>query len=259
MSTYTDEVLADAPSYWWRLTEASGPLLIARQPNPHAVMRGLNVVMGRGVADDDGSIFGGSMTGARAYVVGASSASFVFPAFTWECWFWLIGSDIRVLGTYMGDYSLTRDGVALAYDPTDGWSVTNKVGGAYHLGAIVSHTLVGPREWHCVHLTYDGATFELFVDALSHGTRTEAIATAADHGPFGILSSGTDNPSFEGAYAAEPAIYDYVLSGARIAAHFAAGSSAYGPAIGQPLPNPSFGSSDERLTDILASVRRTFA
>jgi len=272
-ASYRSAIVADAPSAYWRLGEASGTNAndeIANRDGTYVGTPGLGIA-GAIVGDGDTAIH---LNGSTQYVTVPDDNAFSIGTtgvLTVE--FWAkpppsISSEQVVIGKAGGSgYEW-----AVAYQPDAG--VKSRVwtlGG----GAIASHggEPAGPLDqWHYIVASFDEPNdrLTLYVDGVgpSYDTDPWTAATQNGTGPLDIGRRGDNTMYFDGAVD-EVAIYNYALTPAQVAAHYAAGTTSGGgsgdptgldgailrlnPATGAGMPgNPFAGSSDANARRIIA-------
>lgn len=228
--SYSSEVLADAPRGYWRLgasptVDSSGngyTLTVSGSPVTNA--------MPLIVEDTDPSVqfidpqVAGS-TNFYTLAAGAGAADdFNYTgtaSFTAELWFRMVYSDtdfVRLLS-----HESATDGWLLYAQITDGIGFGRLRSGAFQL----QHLVPAPRYNTTYHLVgkYDGTQLRLFLnglEAMPALADTTAIVSFSANLRIARASPGGDN--FAG-WIDEVAVYDGLLSDARILAHYQAGIS----------------------------------
>lgn len=226
---YADAVLADSPTLYWRLGEASGTTAAnLGSASGDGTYAGSPTLGQAGLLPGDADtcpkfngsyVDGGSLTATALGISGNADR-------TVECWLkvepagsggtfrvpWAVGGGSQPSCLYIG--------LADTAAPTS-WEI-----GLW--GGVSSFTMPSPTAAaRHVALTYKGSTkgFEIFVDGASIHTYTHgANLTTVGAAPFdaGWLRPAAGNHWV--GWLDEVAVYASVLSAARIAAHFAAAS-----------------------------------
>jgi hypothetical protein len=217
LSTYSAEILADLPAVYWRLGEASGSTAVDASGNSR-----------------DGTYDGSPTLGVSGLLVGDSDTAVTFAGGLDAAFInyapWMNTADITVEALASTSSSSTIN----LWDRDDG---SNRVfqmrlnagllefftigGGSV---AVTGSTAVNDGAPHHLAATYDGADMNVYVDGVLDGTTAAAGTIPQPTG--GHLFLGRNNSSGPAqAWVGdvdEGAFYTSALSGARIAAHFAA-------------------------------------
>jgi hypothetical protein len=227
VSAYAAAVTEDSPVGYWRLGESSGPTAVDETASNDGTYTGGPVLGQSGaIADDPDTavLFDGT---DDCVVVDDDPALDVGDTFTLEAWIkrGSIGGEQAILskgpGSFLfwfvdtGTLRLTRQDVAHVVDST----------------AAITDT----DTWHHVAATKDGSTVLLYIDGVDvTGSVTDSTMVDTAH-PLNIARrSNTENIEFPGLID-EVAVYDSALSGARIAAHYAASGLELSDAVEYPL------------------------
>jgi hypothetical protein len=212
-SAYADEVLADNPVSYWRLGEPSGTIANDEQ--------GVNdgTYVGSPTLGQTGGIAGDSDTSvlfnpATSEITVADSASLdVGDVFTLECWV----NRNSVVGSSGGLFDKGSGAFTLEDVGSGQWR--------FEKGATsticYSTTNIPSTGWHHIVATKNGATVKLYLDG-ADVTDTVTNATITNNGTQ--LQIGRSGNGRWYGYIDEVAIYPTALSGARVAAHYAAGT-----------------------------------
>jgi hypothetical protein len=218
---YGVEVAVDGPVSWWRLGEASGSVAAdARGANPGTYLN--TPSLGQpGLIATDASDKAVTFDGVNESVRIPNSASLgLSSSLSLEAW--IKPATLPATGAFASiltkaeSYSLQFNGPRLEF--------TIMQGGVRRRLQAPTGAIVAGQAYHVVG-TYDGATQRLYVN----GTQ---VASAALSGPAGAST----NPLYVGSWNGtselfkgtidEPAVYSTTLSASRVAAHYAAASSA---------------------------------
>lgn len=226
MADYPAEVLADSPLLYVRFEETSGATcansgsLGGNATAAGTYTRNISTgLAGVGVGIDvDGS------SGVVTYP-NDTALDLVGTDMTYECW---INPDISQNHAFMGkgqssggagSYRLEVDTsrVIRATNMNGGWVILGSATGAYTVGS-----------WTHIAFTRTGNNYVLYVNGSSFTTATETHAVATNGKPFTIGANWFDAAAtdFFNGKIDEVAVYNTALSAARIAAHYAARSTA---------------------------------
>lgn len=227
--TYFGTILADSPAGYWRLGEASGITAADASGNAHdgtyapnsggAWTGGTLGQTGALDADSDTSALFNGSTGIVD--CGTSAALGLVTALSVECWIKTTNADgtanpiITKWLTSGSNYSFYLGRV--------GNLVSLYVGDLTHVD--MSESLVNDGDWHHLVATVESSpskVLRLYVDGIQQGTATwdSTGGTGAK-----LEIGGNEDVSgewFDGTID-EPAVYDYTLTPAQIAAHHIAG------------------------------------
>jgi len=204
MSAYSDRVIADGASAYWRLNEPSGTTAFDLAGSAHGTISGA-VTLGQPGALADGD--------KAMRVNGTITEKITTPAVTLpiicsvEAW---IQSSAVALKAYLS----TRPGSGTII----GKQATHEVF-VYVSGFVVSTGLVGDGAWHHVVVTVSVATTRIYLDGVLD--TTVAQAHPAETQPLTLGGDGNDvNLTWNGGLD-EIAIYPRALTAQEIADHYA--------------------------------------
>lgn len=237
-SVYEIEVETDSPALWWRLGEANGTQATDASGNSrHGTYSGdatANSRAGLIVGDTDAAI---GFDGINDAVMLSSFTP--GNAFTIKAWVQAepqAGEPalIYLLTTAggLGDISLYETGASGA---TIDYAYTNPATGNRTLYRSTAAVFDGEK--HFVEVTQSGATTNLYVDGVEGKTLISGAAAnvtwpamsvrvgSDDHSPLTRHVAGVG--AFLAATIDEVAIFTSALSGARVAAHYAAGAAPW--------------------------------
>lgn len=250
--TYLSTVLADNPVHYWRL--ADGPSFIAHDIGSSPLHLGVNVLNGlyTGIEANAGAMVSNASNGLAQL---RDTFNAVTPL-TLEAWFWQLESNAAE-GTifYLGDNAGVRQ-YALYVEG-------NKSAAAFVDGTVVNPAgAMAPQTWHHEVVTYDEANIRLYVD----GTLVNTTAHTGHRNTNPAVWIGRTPPtntSIFNGFEAELAYYNVALSGARVAAHFAAAGPLFAPVggVGANTVSITTGvptSSINQLTTVLANITSTY-
>jgi glucose/arabinose dehydrogenase len=264
-ASYRTAVLADAPIAYWRLGEASGTVAsdeTAAHPGTYVAGPTLGVP-GPLVGDANTAMTG---NGTSQYVSVADSSAFRFSGtapFSAEVWFKHTADATyrRILSAE----NASGQGWQI-YSQSVAWGFVRNGAGAST--EVTDGTPAGSGWVHAV-ATYDGTTMRLYENGVELPNALPSSGSLPSDSTFVIGRYGGANVSHFNGTLDEPSIYNYALSPAQVAAHYAAGTGVGGgsgdptgldgailrlnPATGAGMPgNPFAGSSDANARRIIA-------
>jgi Concanavalin A-like lectin/glucanases superfamily len=223
---YPSTILTDHPISYWRLNDTSGTTALDQKGNDNGTIQG-GVTLGQpGPFPGSGamSFDGGNCSGVS---LDANASSLQPPTVSVEAW---------VKTTQVGDnvvFRMRTNGYEL--HAADGSAASAPLFGAYASAGNAyarAASSIADGRWHYLVGTEDGTNITLYVDGnlagsspwpgggISYGGTQAAIGRDAD-ACSGVL------PSFQGDIS-EVAVYNYALSAAQVAAHYAAAPSLGG-------------------------------
>lgn len=220
---YGASVYADAPTAYWRLTELTG--MSAADSGPSKRNATYQIGTTRGAA---GALVGSTnpattFNGTSGLL--ASDASFVDPrVYSTEAWFRTTttrGGTIVGFGNSRTALSTTSDRQVFMRD--DG-TVAFRTGTGATSTVLASPTAYNNGAWHQVVATQGPAGMTLYVDGLP--VASNAVTTAASYTGYwraGADPTGGSTSAYFGGTLDELAVYDTVLSPARVADHYTKG------------------------------------
>lgn len=243
-SVYEIEVEADGPRAWWRQGESSGTTMVDSSGNEyHGTYSGgvtFNSRAGLVANQDDNAL---EYDGVDDWALVEQPAAITDDTFSVEVWYSAptpsVTGTIAMQGTAQfgsaGLESVDRPGsqrgwwLGIENDPLGGSGITL----AFMVGdgATVRHVraaLPTADATHHVVATYSAGTTHLYVNG-----NDESLTTVAGGSPTptaGQIRVGTEafGVMFFAGTLDEIAIYDSALSGARVAAHYTAGTEPWG-------------------------------
>jgi hypothetical protein len=218
---YPDAVLADAPSHYYRLDEASGATAVNATANANATLAGVSAygVAGALTGDTDtGLTLNGTsgvvlVNGAVNLPTGANA-----PA-SLELWVKLaaLPGTVAIVAEIGSNTTGARFWITIdtAGHPQAQASVATLTGAALSTGA-----------WHHLVATYDGTSLRMYVDGALYGGPTAATWTPSYSTGNASFGAATSSVNFLAGSIDECAIYPTALSSARVSAHHTQGVSA---------------------------------
>jgi len=222
--TYSATILADSPTFWYRLNESSGTSATDSSGNSNTgTYTASNVtysVTGAILGDTDKAVTFAS-TGQLAAATGVVPSG----SFSMECWY-KTASNISAATSLMANYS-SNGGFTATFGAGFAGSATNKinfsVANSSNGFTTTATTTISLNTWYHLVGTFDNTshTLSFYVNGSLVGSNTESTYQAPV-GKFYVGSSSyADNQS--GSYD-EAAVYSgTVLSSTRVAAHYTAG------------------------------------
>jgi hypothetical protein len=223
--SWVSEVEADAPVAWWRLGESSGTAVADTTGHGHTGVYS-NVTLGvpGAIACDKNTA--AKFTGSLGSQVSVPRHPALEPAssLTVEAWFqqngtptlysmvvWYGDTNVAPWGSWGFERQDTNPNIftaLIASDPTEAWA---------DLSGIAVDT------WYHAAFTYDGANLRSYVNGVMTGINdtTGKIRYDGVHGM--IMGSSSPGYNVFNGLIDEVAVYDKVLSAARLLAHYQAG------------------------------------
>ena len=218
--SYAAEVLADNPALYWRLGESSGTNANDETANNRDGTYGSGVTLGQA-----GAIVGDADTAVDLNDTANGLISSAYACF-------VNGSQRTFEGWASRDTSTGEDSLFGGTNVTGTPILRCRAGSqdvqffANRATTSVTWTAAWPGNGQWVHwvLTFNEATdtAELFINGVSKGTQTMASGYSGSAGNFAAGIRGASDP-FDGKLD-EIAVYESILSGARILAHYDAGT-----------------------------------
>jgi Concanavalin A-like lectin/glucanases superfamily len=250
--TYLSTVQADTPLHYWRMADPGGNILHDIGSSPlHLVAALTTSGPYSGIAADGASVQSNGSAGPETF----TALTQALPV-TLECWFWLMFNTFAVNQIVYWDGSGTGNEI-------QAWVDTAAV-----LNVAVSgqgtRTWAGPvtqQAWHHFVLTCTTAALNVYIDNTLRITQAATFPSPiAKPIGWGCHPLVTDSHLI---FVTECAMYSSVLSGARIAAHFAAQEISAAPVFFSSgnAANPAYPGSvvpDATVAQILASVRKVY-
>jgi hypothetical protein len=205
---YSQAVLADAPIAYWRLDDAAGATTVAdASANGHSGSLSNNkIVLGKPGVSNTAAQFDGT-----GFIDLGDKFSFdgQLPMSV-EGWFHPLGEGHGFLGKATYASGSGYDGWFFA----EGAGVLQLIrGGALHTNPKLPKT----KFTHVV-MTYDGATYVMYIDGVLAKTKASLTSVAKHNGSFRI-GSAEQWGNFTG-WIDEVALYDKALGADRVKAHF---------------------------------------
>ncbi|UOX99768.1 PKD domain-containing protein [Blastococcus sp. PRF04-17] len=227
---YPAMVRTDGASSHWRLGETSGPAADSVGTRPLTVGSGVSRGVTGALSGDADTAY--SFNGSATATLATQSATAAPNTFTAEAWFQTSsGSGGRILG-----FASAASGSSSTYDRQVYLDSRGRVNFGVKTPAnknrltvrtVTSSASFNDGKWHHVAASLSSAGMALYVDGTLVDARTDTTTGQAYNGYFRVGSDramgGTN--SFTGRID-EVALYPKALSGARVAAHAAAGTNA---------------------------------
>lgn len=217
--TYASEVAADSPVLWWRLGESSGTTAVDASGNGRDGTYAGSPTLGVSGLITDGNT-AVDLDGVNDQVTYAATVLSSSSYLTVECWMKLPA----ITGHRL--FGLAGTSNAHSLDITSGGSIVfqvNPTGTGSANGTSATGLISAGVTYHIV-LTWSDVsnTARLYVDGTQVVTATNSGAINIATVSLGAVGNSGGVPAF-GGVVDEFAIYGTELSGARIAAHYAAG------------------------------------
>lgn len=231
--SYSSEVLADSPTHYWKLWDASGTSAADSSGNSRAATyNGSPTLHSTSPLDVDASAFGVTLNGSSQYISRAAEASINSAPWCFEIIAKVNGlaGNFRVLASTRDEN--TNNGWLLYLNDANKFDLRHGGGGTvilsaatYSVGTTV-HIVVG----------HNGTKFFMYINGTLEASNP-TIAYTASAQPLNI-GRRLDN-SFYGPFIIQHAAhYGSMLSGTRVSAHYAA-ATTIAPATGSG--NATFG------------------
>jgi Concanavalin A-like lectin/glucanases superfamily/Fibronectin type III domain len=226
-SAYSNAVLGDSPSGYWRLGETSGTTAVDSSGADNGVYTNGPALGQASLLPGDGANKAARFDGVNDYVRVPSSGS-LSPAVGVSLEAWIKPSSLPASGAFASiltkaeSYSLQFNGPRLEF--------TIIQNSARRRLQAPSGAIVAGQTYHVVG-TYDGATQRLYVNGAQVASAALTGPITANGNPLTIGSWGGGTEFLTGTID-EPAVYPTVLSAARVSAHHQAG-------IGGSAPDPT--------------------
>lgn len=219
--SYSNLVLSDAPTGYWRLGETAGTSAADASGNGLTGTYVSPVTLGVPGAISNDSDTAVALTGGYASVPDATPLHITGP-FTLEAW-------IKP-ATTASDPGL---GILERYDRPASNGYILRLAGGNHLQAWVlgptgyayatGATAITPGTWNHVAAVFNGTSLTLYVNGLSDGSRATSVTPGPGSGALRIGARGDDaNQRFQGSID-EAALYNHALSGDQIATDYLTG------------------------------------
>jgi hypothetical protein len=219
---YKDAVVADSPVSYWRLAESGGTNAADNQAANNAGTYQNSPTLGvtPGISDigDTAVTFNGTTQDVQ---VNDANSLDLGDTFTMEAWI----KRTATLGTNQGIISKGSGGYYMRMGTGNNLELAKS-----QIGSIVaSTTTITDTNWHHVVATKTGATCKLYIDGVDVTgaiTNLTCVDTAL-HLRIGADGTAGDSAvEFFSGSIDEPAVYNTVLSAARVSAHYAARTGA---------------------------------
>ena len=236
---YAGTVMGDGPVSFWRLDESSGTTLIDAWGLNNGTYSGAFTLGTNGLIN-------GSADTAVSFAGGTATVPFntnLNPnTFTVEFW----AKPTTFAASYaiaLQDRTAGRRGYAIQFDNNTGgngyWEFTYGTNAAGAFAVVDSRplSLILGNTYHVV-ATYDGATAKIYVNGTLINSAAAPSYAGATATPPALTIASRNGNNVAGATIDEAAIYNYALTPAQIASHFALGQSGTLAAtiVGGPTP-----------------------
>lgn len=257
MGAYSAAVLADAPVYYWRMNDGWGKLIVD-SANTWDLTGGTESLLAQQGPNSDG----GAAYTYQNINFSSTSVRAIPAVLTMECWAWPVVQDGAQHDLIAWD-DVTAGGVVIEQD------ATNKLKMFARSTSVTDPGVQALQRWHHIVGTADAAALRLYVDGVQVATVASGAATTPSLKLY-LGMRGSSTLAF-GGFMSEVAIYNYALSAARVAAHYAAadqktGRPAFrgfspisqGGAIQNVASQSSVDAAQASIASVLASVRKTY-
>lgn len=215
MACYKNVVIADAPISYWRLGESSGTTAADEMgANAGTYVNGPTLGVAGALGDGNTAI---TCAPSSQQYVNVAGLTVVPAAWSLECWFktTALVNDNGIIGW---------SGVGT---PDAGLSFNNFLRIKLHVGATdMNFDPIGSfidGVWHHLVGTYDGTSGRVYLDGvLGAGPTTLAFTAGTNSTTFKLGQYGNPSGSNYDGSLDEGAFYNFALSDAQVAAHYAA-------------------------------------
>lgn len=217
-SIYRQAVVADSPVSWWRLADPSGTTAVDEQAAHSGTYVNTPTLGSAGAFPDNAAV---TFASASSQTVDCGDLS-LFEAgdCTYEAW--VKSATLAEQTAFSEGTSAGTNGFARLYIAGSGVATAaarNDAGTTYTVSGAAN--LVGTAFHHVV-LVKSGTTLSLYADGAATGTPATVSGTFTQNkSRIGALGRSSDAVFFNGTID-EVAVYNYALSAASIAAHYAA-------------------------------------
>jgi len=221
---YPDEILADAPKYWYRLAAIGAGVDISAGSTRDVATPANSPASGwRGICTDGFALAcwnnnqGATLPGTTLYVQ---------PGYTIELWFWpaLTPPSRKTLWNQIGAGNV---GNSIDYESTGKLTVNNWNGAA--LIATSSVATLNVAAWNHVVLSLAAGDFRLYINGVLDKAFNTTQSPSSPAQSLRLFNTNGLNQGPSGLFA-EVAIYPSILSAGRVLAHYnAANLKAFDP------------------------------
>jgi hypothetical protein len=233
-SVYAVEVAADAPAHWYRLGESSGVVAFDSAGGLHGTYEGgltFSTRSGLIAEDADAAIqFGGA---DQKVTFGGQAHVSSYP-FTVEAWVQAptVGVDLQPIWQEIGAFPTAATFSILG---SDFGADSGKASFAIEDASFVTRAVVSSAAidddgvHHVVVVATSASNFKLYVDGVDVTVVDTVGSPSIGSGYAAVIGNqtGTAEVAPINAILDEVAVYASALSGARVAAHYAAGTAAW--------------------------------
>jgi PKD repeat protein len=229
---YSTEVMADNPSGYWRLGEASGTSAADQTGAPPGTING-GVALGTPGALTGDADTAMSFNGSTGYVAVANRSNLNATGnLTVEAWAKPAGSKSGAIVHKGGASGNSVWQYRLSLTSSNRWRGTVFSGTtAYTVTDTGTPSTTG---WTHLAMTRSGSLLTLYVNGRSVATATVTGATNSSTGLFAIGRTGSSTTDYFNGSVDEVAFYPTALSSSRIFAHYTAGQAATGSTTTPP-------------------------
>jgi hypothetical protein len=228
-NSYPAVVMADGPTAFWRLGEASGDVALDYAGGYNAPYLNGYTLGQPGALKDDPSTAAG-FNGADGMVEVPFTTALNGTRYTIECWAKVTGGAGLHRSPLTSRADSPQRGFIFYATPADQWEFWTGKGDSSGWDVVAGPSVIYD-EWVFLAASYDGTTKRFYVNGREVGTSVLAYGPNSDK-PLRIGAGATDNPTGNFFFAGdvdEVAIYPAALTPERIALH-------YGAAFGNSTP-----------------------
>lgn len=207
MSAYSDKVIADGASNYWRLNEPSGTSAVdVVGAKNGTISGGVTLAQPGALVDGDTAM---TFNGTTGKIVTAAAVTLPVISSV-EAWFKTTSSAFQ--------YYVELPGVSIGSGPNSGNKPFLYDGSVKNGNKVISDGL-----WHHVVWTFSGATATVYVDGVLDASGAQVFAAPVSGVASISAASGFWNGSLD-----DIAIYPRALTPAEISAHYTLGTTAAG-------------------------------
>ena len=217
-TTYRDEVLADNPVSYWRFDEASGTTAADEKGLNSGTYAGGVILAQPGAIPSAPASTAATFDGVDdAMTTAASSSLGMSSAVTVELWVKRTRSGVfqAIVGKPTHGQSKLEN-YSLWFQPSNAIRMYVGNGTTY----AQATTAAIDTNWHHIVGTFNNATLRLYVDGVQTATANTTVALTPNTNPFYVAMSTSSSTNDFGGRLDELAVYNTVLSPARVLAHY---------------------------------------
>lgn len=216
LGQYIDEVMADSPTAWWRMSEVVLSFMFEVSGWFPGVYKGAGGAIPR-QGSPVANAFSVRFNGSTGYGEVPYNEELNTAPWTIETWAYPMGG----AGTLRSVYSTQTGTTGVQLEATTGnvWAAT--IGdGAGAAATVVSSSATTLNTWHHLVLTYDGTDAKLYVNAGAPTTTTTVFSENTTQATRIGANAATTAANFFNGQIGDTILYPAALSAARVTEHF---------------------------------------